>query len=42
MPALRFVTRFNGHRLQFMSSLSTWPAFGRGWANRIAKNLIEA
>jgi len=34
--------RFNGYRLQLMSSLPTWPAFGRGWANRIAKNLIEA
>lgn len=42
MPGTRFVARFNGHRLQFMSSLATWPAFGRGWANRIAKNLIEA
>jgi len=42
MNPVRFVARFNGHRLQFMSSLSTWPAFGRGWANRIAKNLIEA
>lgn len=41
MNPVRFVARFNGHRLQFMSSLSTWPAFGRGWANRIAKNLIE-
>jgi len=41
MPVLRFVARFNGHRLQFMSTLATWPAFGRGWANRIAKNLIE-
>jgi lysozyme family protein len=41
MPPLRFVARFNGYRLQFMSTLATWPAFGRGWANRIAKNLIE-
>jgi len=38
---LRFRMRFNGYRLQLMSSLSTWPVFGRGWANRIAKNLIE-
>lgn len=38
----KFIARFNGHRLQFMSSLSTWPAFGRGWANRIAQNLMEA
>jgi len=42
MPALRFVARFNGARLQFMSALPTWPSFGRGWANRIAKNLLEA
>ena len=41
MPGARLVARFNGHRLQYMSSLSTWPAFGRGWANRIAKNLME-
>ena len=32
--------RFTGHRLQFMTSLKTWPAFGRGWANRIANNLM--
>ena len=42
IDGLRFRMRFNGHRLQLMSTLSTWPAFGRGWANRIAKNLIEA
>lgn len=42
IDSLRFRMRFNGHRLQLMSSLSTWSAFGRGWANRIAKNLIEA
>lgn len=42
MPTSRFIARFNGHRLQFMSSLSNWPAFSRGWANRIAKNLQEA
>ena len=38
----RLDKRFNGHRLQFMSSLSTWQTFGRGWANRIAKNLMDA
>lgn len=31
--------RFNAHRLEFMASLPTWPAFGRGWARRIASNL---
>lgn len=41
VPGSVIAARINGHRLQFMSSLSTWPAFGRGWANRIAKNLME-
>ena len=31
--------RFNGHRLRFMTGLSTWPTFGKGWARRIAANL---
>jgi len=31
--------RFNGHRLEFMTRLSTWDTFGRGWARRIATNL---
>ena len=42
MHPARFVARFNGYRLRLMSSLPNWPAFGRGWANRIATNLIEA
>lgn len=28
-------------RLQFMTNLPTWPAFGKGWARRIA-DLMEA
>ena len=34
--------RFNGQRLRFMVDLKTWPTFGRGWARRIADNLLEA
>ena len=30
-----------GQRLQFMTNLSTWPAFGKGWARRIAALLAE-
>lgn len=30
---------FLGRRLAFMTRLSTWPSFGRGWARRIAHNL---
>lgn len=33
--------RFHGHRLRLLADLSTWPAFGRGWARRVARNLIE-
>ena len=39
VPSAVAAARFTGHRLQFMASLNTWPAFGRGWANRIANNL---
>lgn len=42
MPSARLVARFNGHRLEHMASLPTWPSFGRGWARRIASNLQEA
>lgn len=34
--------RFNGHRLAFLASLPSWTTFGRGWARRIAANLIAA
>lgn len=33
--------RFNGQRLDFMTKLSTWDVYGKGWARRIAKNLME-
>jgi lysozyme family protein len=42
MPPLRLVARYSGIRLEFMAGLSTFPAFGRGWARRIASNLKES
>lgn len=33
--------RYLSQRLRFMSGLANWPAFGRGWARRIA-DLMEA
>ncbi len=36
------IARYNGVRLKFMASLSTFDVFGRGWARRIATNLMEA
>lgn len=34
------MARFNGHRLMFMTNLSTWKSFGKGWARRVARNLM--
>lgn len=31
---------FSGYRLQYLADLPTWPTFGKGWARRIAANLI--
>ena len=42
MPAPRVLARFNGHRLDLMADLKSWPVFGRGWAKRIAANLKGA
>lgn len=33
--------RFNGLRLQFMTNLPTWGTFGKGWARRVAANLMK-
>ncbi len=41
MSADQLVMRFNAHRLIFMAGLRAWPAFGRGWARRIAENLLK-
>lgn len=42
MPATKLLARFNGARLQLLAELPTWPAYGRGWARRVASNLLEA
>ena len=42
MPEARLIARFNGQRLSLMADFASWPAFGRGWAKRIAANLMEA
>lgn len=34
-------TRILAQRLRFMAGLNNWPAFGRGWARRVA-DLMEA
>lgn len=34
--------RFLAERLDFMTKLSVWPTFGKGWSRRIAQNLKYA
>lgn len=38
----RILMRFNASRLLFMTGLSTWTRFGKGWARRIAENILTA
>jgi lysozyme family protein len=33
--------QFLGHRLQFMTSLRPWDTFSKGWARRIAEQLVN-
>lgn len=35
----KLVMFFNAERLLFMTNLSTWSSFGKGWARRISANL---
>ena len=37
----KLAARYNGARLMFMTNLPTWPAFGKGWARRVATNLLD-
>lgn len=39
---LKLALLFNAERLLFMTNLSTWSNFGKGWARRIAGNLRKA
>lgn len=36
------VLRFNAFALEHYTSLSTWQTYGRGWARRVAGNLVYA
>jgi lysozyme family protein len=39
MTVTDVLARFNAERLEFMTKLSVWDRFSRGWARRIAQNL---
>jgi lysozyme family protein len=42
MPIDRVLRRFDAHRLLHFAADPTWPAFGRGWVIRVARNALEA
>lgn len=42
MPLNDVLMRMNALRLEFMTNLRNWPNHGRGWARRIAANLMYA
>jgi lysozyme family protein len=41
MPADRLRRRFNGHRLALMTDLNNWSPNSKGWARRVAANLLR-
>ena len=38
----RFVARFLGDRLMYMTNLATWAHHGQGWSRRVARELRQA
>lgn len=38
---MKTAARYLAYRLQFFTSLGAWTTFGKGWANRIANNLLK-
>lgn len=42
MDPQRLLSRFCGARLKAMTDMEAWPDQGRGWARRIAVNLLRA
>jgi lysozyme family protein len=42
MSPARLLARFNGARLEFLTTLDGWATQGKGWARRIATNLKDA
>lgn len=41
-PAASVIASYNGYRLKFMASAAAWSTYSKGWANRIADNLIRS
>jgi lysozyme family protein len=42
MDPAKALRRLQGQRLRYYAGLVNWPAFGRGWVNRVAANMLES
>jgi lysozyme family protein len=42
MDAAKALRRLQAYRMRYYTGMVTWPAFGKGWVNRIAENMLEA
>lgn len=41
MDAATALRRLQAQRLRYYAGMVTWPAFGKGWVNRVATNMLE-
>jgi lysozyme family protein len=37
----KLIARFDAYRLLYMADLDVWPTYGRGWARRVANNILK-
>jgi lysozyme family protein len=42
LDPMKVCMKFDAYRLEYMTALDVWPSFGKGWARRIASNLLKA
>jgi len=38
----QLLLRYLAVRLRYFTGIATWNTYGRGWANRVADNLMKA
>ncbi len=38
----KVILRFLAYRMRFFTSIPTWATYGKGWANRVADNMLKA
>jgi lysozyme family protein len=41
MEPAKTLRRLQAQRLRYYAGMVSWPAFGKGWVNRVANNMLE-